>query len=379
MKTLRQRMMNDLEENRAFAKMARFGGYSSGAKLKETLSDENREIEKFGSFVKIVHHMYPDERFELMKEFSKTLNPNKQTARYMLEYLTLYRLEEAKKELIERLRSSNDKDSKEWAFVYSIDDELIEGTILPNVAIEKLMNKTYSTIEMKIFSRIVRTYADFDVNNLHVLRVAHSEISEYLTKVKNEFAKDSLRARFYVIESRVNLLNGNRGGTLESIFLVKSALDPIKSSNFLQYANSYLLYDYDNTKKYLKEAMEYSTGNEKVKKDIIKSMNFAAILHEKFEDYIFDGELTNELYYYCRIGDKKNAERILENIDFNSLTEFRKAFNCYYRGILYKEDKLLYESIFHFNNSGDKYWKKISVDELARRGVEKHVLEALAS
>lgn len=380
MKNLKLRILNDLEATRGLtAKMARLAGYASGAKLKEVLTKENGEIEKFGGFAKIVHNLYPEEYEGLMEEFAINLNPNKQTSRYMLEYVTLYRMSYAKEILLKKMLNSTNSENREWAFVYDIDDKLIKNKISADEAIEILMNRTYSTIEMKIFSKIVQTYADFDMNNLHVLRNMHKEISESLKKVKNEFARDSLRARFYVIDSRVNLLNDNKDKVLESIFLVKNALDPIKSSNFLQYANSYLLTDYEKTKKFLNEAMEYSEGNAKVKKDIMMSSNFAAILHKRFEDYVFDGEVSNELYYYCRKGDVVNAERLLKDIDFDSLTDYRKAFNCYYRGILYNDESLLSQSIVHFNKSGDKYWKKIAVDELATYGVGKHLLKALIS
>lgn len=380
MENLKQRILNDIEATRGLtAEMARLAGYATGAKLKGILSKENGNIEKFGGFVKIVHHMYPYEKFAYMEEFAININPNQMMARFMLEYVTLYRMSYAKEVLLKKMLNCTNSESREWAFVYDIDEKLIKNKIAADEAIEILMNRTYSTVEMKIFSRIVQTYADFDMNNLHVLRTMHKEISESLKKVKNDFARDSLRARFYVIDSRVNLLNDNKDKVLESVFLVKNALDPIKSSNFLQYANSYLLTDYEKAKKFLNEAMEYSEGNVKVKKDIIMSSNFAAILHKRFEDYKEDGELSNLLYYYCRKGDVVNAEKLLKDIEFDSLTDYRKAFNCYYRGILYNDESLLSQSIVYFNNSGDKYWKKIAVDELAAHGVEKHLLKALIS
>lgn len=98
MKGLRQRILNDIESTRGLAtKMAKLAGYATAAKFKEMISKENGDIEKFDGFVRVVHHMYPEEKFELMSEFAKTLNPNTITARFMLEYLTLYKLAEDKK------------------------------------------------------------------------------------------------------------------------------------------------------------------------------------------------------------------------------------------------------------------------------------------
>ncbi|MEM5599268.1 hypothetical protein AAHB53_28360 [Niallia circulans] len=68
--------------------------------------------------------MYPEEKFTYMEEFAKTLNPNRITARFMLEYLTLYRLENARDELLFEMEKCNNEESKEWAFVYGMDIKL---------------------------------------------------------------------------------------------------------------------------------------------------------------------------------------------------------------------------------------------------------------
>lgn len=380
MKTLRQRMMNDFESERGLAtRMAKLAGYASAAKLKSTIAKEDGEIANFNGFVRVVHEMYPDEKINLMIDFAKTLNPNRQTARYMLEYATLYKLKETKLLLIRELSESSSEESNDWAFVYNIDNALIEGTINPTEAINLLLNRNYTCADMKVFARIVEFYAHLDKQNMNILKNIYADVVSNLDSIKNEFSKNAFKARFFAIESRVAMLEDSNVSAKDNIFLVMNALDPIKANNFLQYGNSFMLTDYEKTKKYLNQAYEYAGDDIKIKSEVIKSKNFSAILHKKYEDYVYDGDLSNEIYLYCMMKNKEKAEDLLKSINLSDLTDYQKAFNFYYRGLLYNDDKLLCTSIVYFNKCGDKYYKRLPVKQLATMGVENHFLEALVS
>lgn len=379
MKSLKQRMLNDIESTRGMAtKMAKLAGYATANKFTTMLKKEDGDIEKFDGFVRVVHEMYPDEKFKYMKEFAETLNPNTITARFMLEYLTLYKIAEDKKKLLGLMLNASNEESKEWAFVYQIDDKLINGEIDAEDAIYKLVTKGYITNEMKVFSKIVQFYAHLDKQNINTLKSIHQEILDIIDEIKQEFSRNSFKARFFAINSRVNLLNGN-SSIKNDIFLVINALDPIKANNFLQYANSHMFNDYDKVKEYLDIADSYALDNPTIQKEIVKSRNFAAIYYKDFSSYTKDGDYSNELYYYCMKKDVKLAENILEKIEFDKLTDYQKAFNCYYRGLLYGDEKLLCKSISYFNGCGDKYYKRLAVEELGNLGVKEFYLEALVS
>lgn len=275
------------------------------------------------------------------------------------------------------LNASNEE-SKEWAFVYHIDNMLINEEIDAEDAIHKLVTKNYITNDMKVFSKIVQFYAHLDKQNINTLKSIHQEILETIEGIKQDFSRNTFKARFFAINSRVNLLNGN-SAIKDDIFLVRNALNPIKANNFLQYANSHMFNDYKKVKEYLDEADSYALDNPTIQKEIVKSRNFAAIYYRDFSSYTKDGDFSNELYYYCMKKEQVLAEAILEKIDFNKLTDYQKGFNCYYRGLLYGDKKLLCKSVAYFNVCGDKYYKRLPVEELGKLGVEEFYLEALVS
>src|SRR4051812_15136354 len=99
---LKQMILEDCENNRGLSQiLAPIAGYSSGSGLMKMLrKDENGDCEKVDGLLKIAKHRYPEKYDDLVLRFAKTLNPNRITARLLLEYAALDRNYDVKNYLL---------------------------------------------------------------------------------------------------------------------------------------------------------------------------------------------------------------------------------------------------------------------------------------
>ncbi|MED3792421.1 AimR family lysis-lysogeny pheromone receptor [Niallia alba] len=379
MKTLRQRMMNDFESERGLAtRMAKLGGYASAAKLKSTIAKEDGEIQNFGGFIKIVHDMYPEEKFDLMDKFADTLNSNKQTIRYMLEYVSLYRLKDAKKNILKRMFSSSSDENREWAYLYNLDWQNLNGHVSGKDAITELSKYNFKTNEMLCLSKIMSYYFYEENRNLTMMNSLCKEAREILGFINNKFVKNSLQARLFLVENTLHMHFNKLSRIKELEFLIENALDPIKANVYLTFGNMYMLTNYDKSINYLYKAMELAS-TDYLKNQIVSSLNFLYVLHEKCENYIETKHDTNKLFLYCKQGNTNAAEVIFSKQNIDEMSSLQKGFNFYYKSLLYKSKDLLYTSIMHFNNAGDKFYKQLAVEELKKYETNHYLLEALGA
>ncbi|MGD6876867.1 AimR family lysis-lysogeny pheromone receptor [Bacillus infantis] len=377
-KGLRQMLINRLESERGLAtKMAKLAGYSSSGALMKVLRKVDGDIEKFDGFVRVVHELFPEEKFDLMSEFAKTLNPNRITSRLLLEYASSYSLSELRDSLIESLCQSDNDESSEWGFVYKTDRLIANNEIGMLEGINLLAQRKYISQEMKVYSKICQFYAYYDMRNIVMMEILYKELLEDIEFIKNPFIKSNYTGRLFLIEADVRLHNGEMGGLREKLFLVDNALDPIKSFVYLQVGNSYMFSNYEKAKSLFNRGLEFTST--KGRAELLKSYNFNAILWGKFEDCFDNNEVSNQLYYYAMKGDKAQAERILNNMDIESLTDHQKGFNCYYQAILTNSYEMLYKSIEYFNKCGEKFYRQLPILELKKQGEKEYILNALSA
>ncbi|MDT0160371.1 AimR family lysis-lysogeny pheromone receptor [Bacillus sp. AG4(2022)] len=377
-KGLRQMLINRLESERGLpTKMAKLAGYSSSGALMKVLRKVDGDIEKFDGFVRIVHELFPEDKFDLMFEFAKSLNPNRMTARFMIEYAALYGLRDMKIELINKLADSDNDESKDWAFVYNIDHKLIVEEIGGFEAINQLSQRKYVSPEMKVYGKIVQFYSFYDMRNINMMTTLYNDIQVDIEDIKNNFTKSSYYTRLMLIETSVDLHSETISRVKEKLFFVDACLDPLKAYAYLQIGNSYMMTNYEKARDLFLRAMECSSESTKVQ--IKRSFNFLSILWDKFDEYESDGSLSNELFFQAKQGLKDLAIETLNKIDIEALSDQEKGFNYYYQGILFSDTNMFYQSIKYFNQCGEKFYKQLPLTELESRGVNKFILEALSA
>lgn len=295
----------------------------------------------------------------------------------MLEYLTLYKLDTSRDELLLKMANCSNEDSKEWAFVYDMDVRLADKRIPIIEATHQLSSRNYITEEMKIYSQIVEFYAFYDLKNVDMMNDIYNNIEDKINKLNNEFIRNDYMARLVLMEFAVRLHNNTLAAIREKMFTIDYALDPIKAYAYLQLGNSYMLVNYEKARSFFEKS--YECGTEISKKEARMSMNFTAILWNKFEDYVADGDKSNELFLYAKQQNEIEARKILNDVNFDKLNYNQKAFNCYYQALLLDDCNLFYKSIEYFNKSSDKFYKQLPISELEKQGVNKFILNALSA
>jgi tetratricopeptide (TPR) repeat protein len=377
-KGLRQMLINRLESERGLpTKMAKLAGYSSSGALMKVLRKVDGDIEKFDGFVRIVHELFPEEKFDLMFKFAKSLNPNRMTARFMVEYAAIYGKREMKLFMIDALNNSDNDESKDWAFVYGVDHKLITNEIGGFEAINQLSQRKYISPEMKVYNKIVQFYSFYDMRNINMMMTLLNDIQVDIEDIKNTFTKSSFFTRLMLIETSVDLHSEKISKLKERLFFIDTCLDPLKAHAFLQIGNSYMLSNYEKAKDLFTKGLSCSSENTTF--EIEKSLNFLSILWGKFEEYKPDGNVSNELFYHAKKGNKEIAIEILNGIEVEELNDQQKGFNYYYQGILFNDVNKFYLSVKYFNKCGERFYKRLPLDELESRGENKFVIEALSA
>lgn len=320
--------------------------------------------------------MYPEEKFTYMEEFAKTLNPNRITARFMLEYLTLYRLENARDELLLDMEKCNNEESKEWAFVYGMDIKLTRGDIRVSDVVSSLSQRSYGSVEMSIYSEIVKFYAYYDMRNIYMMNNTYDDLKEKIKNISNEYVRSNYYARVFLIEADITLHTNKIGQLREKLFVMENSLDPIKSLAYLQIGNSYMFSNYDKARECYLKGMDCAT--EKSEVELKKSINFLAILWDKFEDCIEDNDRANKLFYYAK-KNKSMGINLSEKVNMEELNDHQKGFHYYYLGLLLEDENMFYLSIESFNNVDECFYKQLPLNELKKVCNNPYLLKALGA
>jgi hypothetical protein len=373
-----QKVLNQFEKNpRGFQEdLGKLAGYASGSNFKKALT-EGRDIEKLDGFIKVIEKLFPENSYDLLVEYAKELDAKKMTIRLLLEYVTLYHMEDMKLLILNKLKDDTKSESKEWVHVYETDHLIEKGEISPFDGINLLNSKKYSKIETGVYSKIAQIYCYYDMKNIYMLNLFLEQLENEVSQIKNSFLRNAYEGRIFRIKVDINLHTDKIGSLLESSFNLENAIDATKTMVYLQLGNSYMMKSYDKSMKYLNKALECK--NSRSESEIKQSINFVNLLWDKPENFICDGTTSNELFYYIKCGNKSEALRLLEKINFEELNNHQKAFNMFYQGLLHGDKSCFYKSIEYFNTVGEKYYKQLPILELRKKGENEMILSALSA
>ena len=162
---------------------------------------EKKEMKDFLGLIKIVRYLRPKEEFDLMVDYSEQVNPNFQTARYMLEYLDTNGLYQAKDNLIDRMIDTNNAESKAWAKLYKLDTQVVRRLTSPFDAIHQFSNFG-GKLENKIVAQIFSAYVYLDQKLYEqVLKVVEGTI-ESLKQVNDNFIENMYMTRLLLLKRK---------------------------------------------------------------------------------------------------------------------------------------------------------------------------------
>jgi hypothetical protein len=356
--TLKQMILNEIESHpRGYAEeLATISGtYSNGSNLKKVLNDPKKEFEKFQGLINIVEFIWKSDSIEIMVEYSKEVDVNKKTARNFLEYLATNRKFEAFNSLVERMATSTNKESLEWAKIYKFQYQYeLSKTIEDYQSLVKEINQTQiNTFELNVYKKMLMNYCFNQLSDYGMLKMLSVEIENDVELIENEYIKERYTIRSSEIMAYYYLKIANNPEA------ARKCADKIISSNakpaFKAYAYfikgySYLFTSYDKAILYLTQS-----------KEIYISLN------RQFEI----DDLTRKLKFVNAYWGKTEWEEYTTGIELNV------EYQLYFDGCNSKDNKKLMVSLIKFVKNNDLFLANLPKIELLRNGYDEEILDEL--
>lgn len=385
--TLKQRILNELDngEKGLSDKIAKLAGYSSGSALRKVLTDDKKEFGKFYGLVKVVQELFPQEEKELMAEYALTVDPNKQTARYMLEYLSLNERKEELNILIDNMLNCTNKESRTWAEMFFIDQQTINKEITTTEALSKFSQLSIKTIDMEVRCEIMKSYSFLDLKDYKMAYEFAFPLQNKIMKIKEEYIKETFLGRCLSILAECEVRKDNTEKARE---YCQRILNDIKIADFrirayLHFGNSFIMESYEKSVSYLNKGLEIAKDYcDNMIIQLKRSINAASNYWMKETPHI--DHISNhpsDLHEYAHSEINKNnlikAKKILDSIKQEDMSENEKGFHFYLCGLITKEIDDFSLSIIHFKKSNDSHFIKMPILELQKMGINKMLLNAL--
>lgn len=356
--TLKQMIINEIDNHpRGYAEELAMvsGTYSNGSNLKKVLNDSKKEFDKFQGLINIVEFIWKNDSVNLMVEYSKEVDCNKKTARNFLEYLATNRKFEAFNNLVDRMNSSTNKESQEWAKVYKFQYqyELAKTKEDYQVLMNEINQTHVNTIEMNIYKKMLMNYCFNQLSDYNMLKMLSVEIENSVELIENEYIKERYTIRSSEIMAYYHLKVGNDPEA------ARKCADRIISSNakpaFKAYAYfikgySYLFTSYDKAIIYLTQSREiYESLNREFEiKDLTRKLKFVNAFwgKVKWEEYTSEAKLTVE-------------------------------YELYFDGCNSQDNKKLMLSLIKFVKNNDLFLANLPKIELLKNGYDEEILDEL--
>jgi hypothetical protein len=359
------------------AEVAGFTGKSKGTNLTRVLRDPKKEFDNINGLIKIVKHLFGKDEKKLMEQYSKEIDPNNKSARHMLEYLSVNRMLDSMKNLIDKMTECKNKDSRDWARLYSILHEWQSDFYGVNfIDVMDRLNAIKTNIpELNVIINITRCNCFYKNKVYRVSYELSHGIGKSLENIKDEYIKMSYSVRYHEIMSYLSLRVFN---DLDKARIhAQSVLDYNVGKSLNAYAYyilgcSYLLTDYDKSREYLvKSAKIYTDLNRKDAADNVKEE--IELLDIMWDKDIFSVYYSKEYRYYWYMRNNRTI-----NVELESLN-LEEQFYLLIKGMKEDSTDILMQSLILFVKNGDLFLANLPKLELLKRGYNNDVIESLLS
>jgi hypothetical protein len=377
-KTLKQMILDSIDQSQRgcaeeLAKIS--GSYSSGSNLKKVLLSPSKEFDSLIGLIKIVRHLFGEDEKKLMEKYSTEIDPNNKTARYMLEYLSVNRLLDPMKQLIEKMLDCKNKDSREWAKVYSLQHEWQTDFygIDFNIIIFRLNEFKTSIHELNTLISIMRCNSYYSIRMYRMSFELSRHIQYSIENIKDEFIKASFSVKYNEIMSYLSLKVYNEPERTRKHAQIVINHDIGQTFNaFAHYAIgcSYLFTDYEKAKGHLYQS--YKIYIDINRKDAADNVNEERELLEIVWDKDIFSVHTNKAYrYYWMARNNRLELEVLEGININ------EPFYFLIKGMKGNNTEMLLHSLILFVKEGDLFLANLSKFELLNRGYSENIVNEL--
>jgi hypothetical protein len=382
--SLKVKIKNRFEEDRGLAlQVATKAGFKNATPLYKFVNEIDREMDNFNSLLIVVRELFDNELQE-MTEYIMTLDPNKKTARYALEYVSINKMNEVRKHLIEKMLNCKNTESKEWASIYNISMLGDEGITPAMELLEMLNDIAPKSLEMICYKEIEKFYCFYDLKICENMITKEQFIKNSIKKIKDDFIRNSYGCRLAIIGIDAALHSNNIDKVREYENEINLEYNCNITKYYLQVGNSYMFENFEKAKDHLQLAYQSALkiDSEHRRKEAERSLNFLHSYWCKEAPFLnFNSNEVSDIheiaFYYIRKNDDRGL-MLLEVMDQEKMTDHNKGFHFFMRGLATGDEDFFWDSLMYFNKAGEKYYKYVSLNELRKLGISDRRIMALA-
>ncbi|MFC0471808.1 AimR family lysis-lysogeny pheromone receptor [Halalkalibacter kiskunsagensis] len=309
------------------------------------------------------------------EQFISNVDPESYLARVSLEYFVINSKSNLVEKLIDRLLTSSSEESKEWAEVYQIDHLVYKQKMNLIEATQQLTYKKVISPELATLIKIFQLYNYASLKKFDMIASLSELVKVEIGMLNDGYMKTSLLCRYKITMQNVYLhLNKVKNSRDCGSELLEIALTPtMKAVALLSLGNSYIIDDMQKAIDYFVESVSISEqiGHEMLIADAQSSMNFTYCYWDKPDKICSEVLNTDSLsntqgyaYYLIKSNKKDEALTLLDSIEIKIDSDYLKAFDQYYRGLISGDSTFFRGSIMYFEIAGDFYYRQLPLHEL---------------
>jgi tetratricopeptide (TPR) repeat protein len=372
-KTVKEAILNVIESNpRGYSnELAEIAGYSNGSNLKKVLTDEKKEFENFIGLIELIKYIWNEDAVKMMVQYSNEIDPNKKTARNLLEYFISNAQYEAFNNLLDRMEDCTNKESKEYAKIYRMQykyrfamthDELIK-------LIGEISEIHVTFAELKVYKKILINYTCFLLQDYDKCKFILSEIEDELELIDNDYIKEMYLIRVNEVKCYTYLKAFNDPETSRNCadwIINSNAADGFKAYAYYLKGHSYMFTSYEKAMECYEKALELYEGRQRDIDELNEEIEFVKVYWDK---EVSRNYVKNDLFYKIKKG------QVVSLNDCKLSTEFK----LFLEGFSTKNIKKLLLSLIEYIKIKDLFLANLAKIELKNNGYDEQIISAMVS
>jgi hypothetical protein len=357
--------------------LAEIAGYASGSNLVKILRDEKKEFDKFFGLIELIKYTFDNEYMEIMIKLSTEIDPNKKTARNMLEFLATNRQFNAFNNLLDRMDQCTNKESLEWARVYRMQYkyELAQTVDDFNQLLKEIDRMHVTFFEMKIYRKMLMNYCFDQKQDYGMTRFLLDEITDDVEVIENEYIKEMYMIRLNEVKSYTFLRVYDKPEAARECsdwIINSSAKIGFKAYAYFIKGHSYLFTSLEDYILNMQKGIKFyeQMGRNREVSDLMEKIEFAKIYWDQFENEKCKF-IVNDLFLRMKNGQDVSGE--LKNV------ELSPEFKFFYEGYNNKDNKKLMLSLIKFIKKNNLFLANLAKIELLKNGYDEEIISEMVS
>lgn len=335
---------------------------------------------KFSVLLNIAKFLFKKDHVSVIKDWCLDLHlPG--NIKYALEFLAINRQVDDLEKLIEKIRVEKpNKDLLEWAEGYSLLAQYLRGNDYVQV-LSQIRFFVPKLIEMKVLSLITEVWCRHKLMDYITMSTLVKELELSIEEIKDDFIRDSYRARLKEALAYVNLYKFDNKEIARKYAgeIILANVSPTLTANAAYLVGmSYLFDNYDlclgNVLRY-RELLEEAGREKEITIVDNNDLPFINNLWKKHTEQPETDDISEKAHYEALMGNKELAVELLdEAIEKGGLS----GFKLYYKALATGDMSLFMQSLIIFvSKKGDKFYANLPYEHLKCDPVYKQMADLL--